>query len=313
MWGGSVRAVSAFGGRVCSLPSRALLRLGLFRVTAKSGRLSLVLGRRVLTAMAVALAGFSVTVCCYRFDALGLFRSEPELTCPSLGLPDNFCALLQGHRLPQSLYLPLIFVAAFTAFGFYDPRPLLLRLERSRRSPWWLAVSAAGVSLILAPYLLAAAGVRLALFSPLSPFLFVSGVPVATIGLLLWLSNRNQLDGTLKPHQVLAVLALMLGPVAFQDLGAEHASWDFPFLRTVTFDAVVFLLKLAGESPVFDPIRATVEVKNFGVLIASPCSGIAGIFMVSAVVAGYILASCHLKIGRAWGACSGRGGVELGV
>jgi exosortase E/protease (VPEID-CTERM system) len=59
-------------------------------------------------------------------------------------------------------------------------------------------------------------------------------------------------------------------------------------------------LKLLGETVMSDPKQSSIGIGGFGVVVGWGCSGIAGMVMVSAVMAGYILASKkRLKIGGA--------------
>ena len=256
------------------------------------------IGRRCVLALAVVLTEVTAVLTCFRFDALAVFGSGDGLSCVSLGLTVPVCNALGGYVVPRPLLLPVIIVGVVMAFGLYDPRPLLSRLEQSRRSPWWLAANAAGALLVVSPYLLVAAGVPLSTASGLAPCLLTAGAVMTVSGLLLWLSDREQLGGTVKPYQVLAVFAMGLGFFGIREL--QDLSWDVPALQAATFETVVFFLKLLGETATSEAGLQGIGVNDFRVIVAPSCSGIAGILMASAVMAGYILVfRRRLEIGRA--------------
>ena len=124
------------------------------------------IGRRCFIALAVAFCDVAAVQLCFRFDVLRVFGAEYDLSCPSLGLSQRVCWLFDKHAVPQSLILIPFIIGALIALGAYDPRPLLNRLEQSRRPGWWLIVSAAGATVFIFPYLLAAAGAPISSFAP---------------------------------------------------------------------------------------------------------------------------------------------------
>ena len=222
----------------------------------------------------VAIADVGAILCCYAFDALNVFGGANKLSCSSLGLTERVCTDLEGHAIPRPLLLPLIVIAVVIALGLYDPRPLLLRLEQSRRSRWWLALNAAGVAIFVSPYLLAASGVPLSSFTLFSPYLLCLGALVAASGLLSWLSDAEQLDGALKLHHVLVVLALFLGIFglrALQDIG-----WGVPALQSATFNTTIFFLQLLAQPVTSDPDQSIIGVADYVVSVAGALLGYRG-------------------------------------
>lgn len=255
--------------------------------------------RRCFIALAVAFCDVAAVQLCFRFDVLGVFGAEYDLSCPSLGLSQRVCWLFDKHAVPQSLILIPFIIGALIALGVYDPRPLLNRLEQSRRPGWWLLVSAAGAAVFIFPYLLAAAGAPISSFAPWSPYLLILGASMMIIGLLCWLSDIEQLQGTLKPRHVLALIVLIPATVAIKE-GATELGWGVPVLQAATFNTTALFLQLLGEPVIYDPEQSLIGIDNFSIQVAAGCSGIAGILLVSTVMAGYILAfKEQLKISRA--------------
>ena len=119
------------------------------------------------------------------------------------------------------------------------------------------------------------------------------------IGLLCWLSDIEQLQGTLKPRHVLTLMVIIPAAVAIKE-GAAQLGWGVPPLQAATFSTTALFLQLLGEPVVSDPEQSVIGIDNFSVQVTAGCSGIAGIIMVSVVMAGYILMfEEQLKIRRA--------------
>ncbi len=73
-----------------------------------------------------------------------------------------------------------------------------------------------------------------------------------------------------------------------------------PVLQAATFSTTALFLQLLGEPVIYDPEQSLIGIDNFSIQVAAGCSGIAGILLVSTVMAGYILAfKEQLKISRA--------------
>ena len=207
-------------------------------------------GRRCSVALAVVFCDVATVQLCFRFDVLKVFGGEYGLSCPSLGLSQRVCWLFDRHAVPQSLILIPFVIGALIALGVYDPRPLLNRLERSRRPGWWLIVNAAGVTVSNFPYLLAAAGAPISSFAPWSPYLLILGASMMIIGLLCWLSDIEQLQGTLKPRHVLTLIVLIPATVAIKE-GATELGWGVPVLQAATFNTTALFLQLLGEPVIY--------------------------------------------------------------
>ena len=257
------------------------------------------IGRRCFIALAVAFCNVAAILACFRFDVLRVFGGEYDLSCPSLGLSQRVCWLFDKHAVPQSLIVIPFVIGALIVFGAYDARPLLDRLEQSRRPGWWLIVSVAGAAVFIFPYLLAAAGASISSFARVVALPPDFGGAMMIIGLLCWLSDIEQLQGTLKPRHVLTLIVLIPATVAIKE-GAAELGWGVPVLQAATFKTTALLLQLLGEPVISDPERSLIGIDAFTIQVAAGCSGIAGILLVSAVMAGYILAfKEQLKIGRA--------------
>jgi uncharacterized protein len=254
------------------------------------------MGRRCAIALGVAFANLAVLLLLFRYDVLGVFVSPEGVSCASLGVPQRLCRVLQGYGAVRPFALSAFVILSLIATGIYDPRPLIFRLERSERSNRWLAVNAAGVVIFAGPYLLAAAGVPPASFPDWGPYPTILAATMMVSGLLLWLSDKRQLAGTLKPVHVFVLVALLLSHYAAIELQA--LAWDA--LRAATFKTATLLLKVMGEPVAAFPDRAEIWIGDFHIQMADACSGISGIAMVSAVMGLYILLlRRRLWVGRA--------------
>jgi hypothetical protein len=110
----------------------------------------------MIVALTVLFAEVAAVLSCYAFDIFGLFGNA------------------RRQRRPKVLLLPVVMVGVIIAFGLHDPRPLICRLEQSRRSPFWLVLNAAGALIFVSPYLLLAAGIPISFFAPFSPICSLS-------------------------------------------------------------------------------------------------------------------------------------------
>ena len=256
------------------------------------------IGRRCAVALTVLIANVATVVLCYWFDVLSVFGGDSDVTCLSLGLTERLCAAVErGAVIPQPLLLPAVIATVFIALGLFDPRSLIVRLEQNRRSPWWLTVNAAGAVICVSPYLMAAAGVPFPI-TPLVPYLLCGGASISFTGLLLWLSDPWQLVKTLGLRSVFVVLAMVLGNYALREL--EDLGWRIPTLQAATFNTTTFFLKLIGETVISNPDEFMIGINGFTAVVTHGCTGIAGMLMVSAVMAGYIVVvRKRLEVGRA--------------
>jgi hypothetical protein len=201
------------------------------------------IGRRCLVALAIAVFDAAAVLACFRLDVLDVFGGENGLSCPSLGVSQRVCWWLDGHAVPQSILLTTVVIGAVIAFGLYDPWPLIRRLEQSRRPRWWLILNVVGAASFISPYILAAAAVPMSSFSLMTPYLLGIGAAMMGIGLLCWLSDREQLQGTLRPRHVLVAMSIIPATLVAKEVGAE-LGWGMPVLQTATFKTTAFLLKL---------------------------------------------------------------------
>lgn len=251
---------------------------------------------RCLVALAIVIVNASAVLLCYRLDFFGFFGSS--VSCPSLGLPERVCSVLTGQLVPAFIVLPAVLLGTVFALGLYDPRPLISRLEQSRRPHSWLLLNAAGTAVILLPYCFAAAGLPVSKFAPFSLHLVILGIAMAAIALLFWLSDAEQLDGTLKSRHILHVFTMLLTTFAVNEW-VQYLSWGFPAFQRATFNTVIFLLTIIGAAT-STPEDFIIGVGSFWVMVELSCSGIAGIILICVVMAGYIvLFRKRLNVGRA--------------
>ncbi len=245
-------------------------------------------GQRCGAALAIVIADCAALLAFFRYDALRVFASHAGLSCEALGVEHRLCGFLEGNGVPRSLFFSFAIIALILALGLYDPRPLLNRLEQSRRPKGWLLLNAAGAVTFGMPYLLVAAGVPLAETAPRAPWLLLLGGAFMAGGLLLWLSDVRQLAGTVRAHHVLALTAIVFVPFAATEM--QTIGWDASFLQAATLNTTAFLLEMMGQRVMTQPGEAVIGVDNFEVIVHHQCSGLSGIALVSAVMGGYVFA-----------------------
>lgn len=246
-------------------------------------------GRRITIALAVVGASVAAVLSCYAFDILGVFESESSLSCVSLGLAERVCVILGGQHVPKSFILTAVVLGSTIIVGFYDPRPLFLRVEQSRRSIWWLVASGTGTVILVSPYLLGAGDISLSSFGPLANFLAILGATMAVFSFLFWLSDPAQLWATIKPRYVFLVLAFALTITAAGRL-IYFPVWSVPAIHTATINTASFFLHLFGQTEFHESEHSVIGTGSFRVVVGPGCSGIEGMIMASAVMVGYILA-----------------------
>lgn len=254
--------------------------------------------RRSGIAAAIVALDIAAILLLYRFDIIGAFANHADASCTLAGIDKRICRFMEGDGVPRSLFFSIGIAASILALGLYDPRGLLFRFEHNVRSPWWLALNAAGVLAILTPYLLVAAGAPPRELAPLTPFLLAGGTALAASGLLMWLLSARDIAAAVRPHQ--AVLAAAVFVLPFAASGFESFVWAALILQASTVYTAAALLRVMGQDVLMEPANAILRIGDFKVLINYQCSGIEGIAMVSAVAGGYILAvRRRLRIKRA--------------
>jgi hypothetical protein len=175
-------------------------------------------------------------------------------------------------------------IGVVVVLGLYDPRPLITRLEQSRRSKWWLIVSAAGTVIFVSPYLLAATSISPSSFAPLATCLLIQGATISVVGLLFWISDIEQLQGTLRARHLFFAIAIVSATFTASEW-LDGLAWSVPAIQTATFNTTIFFLHLIGQTTVSEPESSVIGIDSFRVGVGTGCSGIVGILMVSGVVA----------------------------
>ena len=170
--------------------------------------------------------------------------------------------------------------------------------SQGHRAPWFLFLHLLGGLILLLPlvFLWGPAGPQ-SFAGPL--VLFTLGGGISAIGALFWLAPRPAWLALF--HQVgpTLVAALAIGFVLPDLAVLSEPVWQNQALTIPTFIAVNALLQLTGQTVYLDPEAVVLGLDHFKVNIASNCSGIEGLALVTILSAIYgWLFRADIRIGR---------------
>lgn len=153
---------------------------------------------------------------------------------------------------------------------------------RPRPMPWPL-LQLAGVGLILAPALAPASQDFARTFHASLP-LWAAGAALASIATLLWLAPPAHWAGLLRPACLAPVAAALAAP---ELLGLADRLWRGAALPDLTFAVVARGLAPFGAVEVY-PAERLVQLDDFAVEVAGPCSGMEGVALITALLAAHL-------------------------
>lgn len=172
-----------------------------------------------------------------------------------------------------------------------------------KSDPWgrWAAVHSFGIAIIFLPLLIIPR-------SDLNQdfiYVFISllgGASSAALGGLFWLLRPQKWWVWLKSVSFLPVLIIALAAmIPFLAMLIEPL-WAIELMSSMTFRAVAFLLSAFSPDVFIDPVRAWIGLPGFVVAVASQCSGIEGLALITGFMALYaILFRNTLRQGAFWG------------
>lgn len=168
-----------------------------------------------------------------------------------------------------------------------DLRKMLISsIQTSKADRGWVLVHFAGVALLFVPWILASADQLTKFF----PFYFLSlsiGGTVALLGGLFWLMPAADWKACVKSdHRAIAAVCLVAILVPdFADLLAF--AWTFEILVLTTFYGVGILLTLLGQPVSVGFAPPSIGSNDFIVEIASSCSGVEGLALITGFFAIY--------------------------
>jgi exosortase E/protease (VPEID-CTERM system) len=180
-------------------------------------------------------------------------------------------------------------------------RRLVDLTEKSDQQRKWAVIHFLGIWIIFLPLLIIPSSKLNQDFSYVFMALSAGG-GLATLGGLFWLLHPQKWWMWLKTDSFL--LALICALAAMIPLLAKliEPIWAIELMSTATFQAVAFLLSALNQDVFVDPVRAWIGLPNFVVAVASQCSGIEGLALITGFMAIYaILFRDTLRQRRYWG------------
>jgi exosortase E/protease (VPEID-CTERM system) len=204
----------------------------------------------------------------------------------------------------RSLGLRGLSVAAMlTVFFWLRPKSLGLLANTAQAQPGrhlWLALHLGGVALAMTPALVFSTADFTASIGRALVMMGMGGV-VAAGGLMLWVTSAPGWVRWLRSERLYLPGAL-LAAVFIPDL-ADFTGllWSVSALTQFTFVLVEQMLILWGETVVTDAARMAISIGEFGVIIASQCSGVEGFALITIFLGVYaVLMRGHLRPARFW-------------
>ncbi len=165
----------------------------------------------------------------------------------------------------------------------------------------WTAIHFLGISTIFLPLLVIPSSKLNEDFIFVFMALSVGGV-LATLGGLFCLLQPQKWRMWLKTDGLLLALICVLAAMIPYLAKLIEPIWAIELMSTATFQAVAFLLSALNQDVFVDPVRAWIGLPNFVVAVASQCSGIEGLALITGFMAIYaILFRATLRQGRYWG------------
>ena len=211
-------------------------------------------------------------------------------------LPTPICAGLSGAP-PRLLSIAgLLGVAAMIRPAIFADVIAALRPTLDRVGGLMML---GGLALIFAPWFInnAVAGVPPAL---LYLVLWLSGLAIFSIGTVTTLFSLPALSSVLQPVAAPFCALVALG-LALPELAlALQPIWRNEWLTDATFQTVIGILTLLGQTVVSDAQTKMIGITDFRVLVGAQCSGVEGFALISLFTASYVvLFRKQLHLGRA--------------
>ncbi|MFY0617384.1 exosortase E/protease, VPEID-CTERM system [Shimia sp.] len=152
----------------------------------------------------------------------------------------------------------------------------------------WLAAHVTGLALIFAPLSLFGAEEIGAAFTPTLILLCLGG-SMAAAGAFLWITPLNSWREWMRNDSYMLPLALFVGFLVPDLADLMRPIWEWSTLSSLTFFLVFLVLTLLGFDVGVHPPTFEIGIKEFYVQIASQCSGVEGIALITIFMGFYAL------------------------
>lgn len=246
---------------------------------------------RRLTAMAlIAVAELGLIILTYQLMAsIECGQTEIELACRGLrSMPARGMSVLTVLAL--YFWLRPEFYRAFSKTVSAQPGRTL-----------WLAVHGLGLALIFLPLPLFGPAEITQTFAPTLALMSAGGL-MATTGAVFWITPLRQWNTWLRRDRYVVPLAVLCGFLLPDFANLIRPIWDLSSLSSLTFFLVYLSLQTLGFQVGVDPDIYVIGVDGFFVQIASQCSGVEGIALITIFMGIYaVLMQGTLRQARFWG------------
>ncbi|WP_270726501.1 exosortase E/protease, VPEID-CTERM system [Shimia sp. Alg240-R146] len=197
-------------------------------------------------------------------------------------------------------------LAVITVLALYfwlRPRAYQALREATQSAPGphiWLTLHGLGLALIFLPLPLFGATEISHRFLP-TLLMMTAGGTLAALGALLWITPARQWWRWLQSQSYFLPVAL-LGAVIVPDLAdLMRPLWNIADLSSLTFFLVFLVLSAMGVDVGVDPASYVIGYDDFFVQIASQCSGVEGIALITIFMGLYaMLMKADLRMRRFW-------------
>lgn len=244
--------------------------------------------------------GFFSLLTLYVIETLAVIASFQIFTpidCRLTGLETECRAL-------RSVFISALCVVVALGLVIYGQKNAWRRFfeifQNSDRENKWALIHLVGISIIFFPLLI------IPNYNLNQDFIYIflalsGGGVLAALGGLFWLLPPQNWWMWLKTDSPLLVLICALAALIPFLAKLIEPIWAIELISNATFQAVAFLLSALHQDVFVDPVRKWIGLPNFMVAVASQCSGIEGLALITGFMTIYaILFRDTLHQSRFW-------------
>jgi exosortase E/protease (VPEID-CTERM system) len=235
------------------------------------------LGVGALPGVLTAVTGLAALLAVEALIVVAVYQLGFDFECRRTGA-ETLCTLVSTAPLRA-----LIVAAALAVIVALRPalRAGVAGALRPALAPGWLALHLAGFLTVLAP--------RLFLSDSAGSAVLLAGLGLLVLGGLMAAAGAAAaLIATLRGQGTTVAVALAAAALAPEIAWVSQTAWLLGPITAVTFHLVVGTLALLGEQTVVDVADADVGVAGFVVSIATQCSGVEGMALITGFAGLYL-------------------------
>ncbi|WP_294222634.1 exosortase E/protease, VPEID-CTERM system [uncultured Shimia sp.] len=244
---------------------------------------------RLMTMAALAVAELLLVILAYQVMAsIECRQTEIEVACRAL-------RSMTARGLAVMTVMALYFWLRPTGY-----RALAERAIAHPGHHIWMLVHLVGLAFIFLPLVLFGAAEISRAFTPTLILLTTGGLLTAT-GAIFWVTPLGVWRNWMRNDSYLLPLALLTGFLVPDFADLMRPLWEWSTLSSLTFFLVFLVLTLTGFDVGVHPPTYEIGVEGFWVQIASQCSGVEGIALITIFMGFYaILMRPELRQKRFW-------------